>query len=116
MVEHWQLQEEIPEKPVTSLFTKVTGVASHIILDSKGHSVQILDITVVCTVGEPVFGLSSSQRIFDIVRNNCVCKLLLDIVRNTGTAPHTTQTGYLIFFTSVAKGTDIQEQLKPEPI
>lgn len=99
-----------------SLFTKVTAVASHIVLGSKGHNVQILGVTVECTVGEPAFGLLSSQIIFDIVRNNCVYKLLLDMMRNTGTAPPTTQTGSLIFFTSVAKGTDIQEQLKPEPM
>lgn len=98
-----------------SLFTKATAVASHIILGFKAHSVQILDIALVCTVGEPGFGLLSSQGIFDIVKNNCVHKVLLDTMRKTGTAPCTTQTGSLIFFTSVPKGTDIQEQLKPEP-
>lgn len=97
-----------------SLFTKATAVASHIILGFKAHSVQILDIALVCTVGKPGFGLSS-QGIFDIVKNNCVHKVLLDTMRNTGTALCTTQTGSLIFFTSVPKGTDIQEQLKPEP-
>lgn len=42
--------------------------------------------------------------------------MLLDTMRNTGTAPCTTQTGSLVFFISVSKGMEIQEQLKPDSL
>lgn len=58
----------------------------------------MLDITVVCAVGEQGFGSTNIfSRNFYVVRFEGICKVLLGTMRNSGTVSCTTQTGPLFY-------------------